>query len=116
MWKLVFLVPFFTRLSRRETIDIAVYLDLTLNRTDDWDSQLAFSLLGETGSLRFFRKDNEKEENSYEFYGTAGDEKDAESVARYFGRCLEVVRALPGGQIDERRMIVPPGEKIELHR
>jgi len=56
------------------------------------------------------------QENSYEFYGTAGDEKDAESVARYFGRCLEVVRALPGGQIDERRMIVPPGEKIELHR
>jgi hypothetical protein len=115
MWKLVFLVPFFARLSRSDIREIASQLRLTENRTDDWDSQIAFTLLGETGSLRLFRKDDGKEENSYEFYGTASDETDAELVAEYFDRCTKVVSSLEGSQIDGRHVIAPPGEKIELH-
>jgi hypothetical protein len=90
MWRLVLLVPFFATLSRQEILEMASNLRLTVNRTDDWDSQIAFSLCGETGSVRLFRKSDEeavKMAYNYEFYGTASNEEDAELVKRFFGPC-----------------------------
>ena len=116
MWRLVLLVPFFATLSRQEILEMASNLRLTVNRTDDWDSQIAFSLCGETGSVRLFRKSDEeavKMAYNYEFYGTASNEEDAELVKRFFGPCRDAVISL-NGKIDEDHVIAPPGRLIQL--
>jgi hypothetical protein len=88
-----------------------------VNRTDDWDSQIAFSLFGDTGSLRLFRKDDgEAVEmmSSYEFYGTASNERDAELVEKLFDPCRNAV-SFVNGKIDKDHVIAPPGKLIERH-
>ena len=52
---LVFMVAFEADLSRPRARELARHLGLTLNRTDNWDAQVGFRLIGESGAIRLFR-------------------------------------------------------------
>lgn len=112
---LVFMLPFEAELSKPALTQLARRLDLTLNRTDDWDTQVGFRLVGETGAVRLFRRLTGEEDDrrpSFEFYGTATEGRDREQVGALYPHAVDAVRSIDG-RIDDAR-IIDPGHSIEL--
>ena len=114
---LVFLLPFeFRNASMRESA-IAARLGLTVTRTDDWDKQVGFVLIGKTGAVRLFQGERGGRGNNstqYDLFGTADstNEHDRYEVGMFFEKCWETVLSLNGRLIEER-LIKPPGRVIE---
>jgi hypothetical protein len=106
---IVFLIPFSGNLSRESISQLTAQLEMKLNRTDDWDAQAAFRLLGSTGAIRVFRRlDVEPAESppEYEMLGTALTEQDWQEVASLYNKCLHAVRRV-GGRIHQQRVTEP---------
>jgi hypothetical protein len=97
--------------------ELAQRLDLTLNRTDDWDTQIGFRLIGETGAIRLFRRETGPEGGRppwFEFYGPATQGRDRDQIAALYERAMEAVRSIDG-RIDQDR-VIDPRHSIELPR
>ena len=113
---LVFRIPFETDLASPQMAQhLAERSGLTPTRTDDWDSQMGFRLVGETGAVHLFRETRDEPKGrppSYEFSGTAIDGEDRQRVASLFGLCRAAVEFIDG-RIDEKRLI-DPSHSIDL--
>lgn len=108
-------MPFEADLSRPLAQQLAQRLVLTLNRTDDWDTQVGFRLVKETGAIRLFRLVTDAPHRTaqlYEFYGSATDDSAKAEVKKLYEPCLEAATAI-NGVIDKDRLIMPD-DAIEL--
>ena len=109
---LIFFVPFTATLDWAKKTQLAGTLSLTLKRVDDWDREVGFRLIGNSGVIRLLQTEDfyDPEQGAweeYELYGSA-DENDTESqtqIARLFDDCLSAVRAIEG-RIDQARQII----------
>ena len=118
MLHFVFKIPFEAVLSRVEIDEYMAPLKLTVNRSDDWDSQVAFRLIGGTGALRLFRVDDmevdcaaPERKAAYEFHGTAIDGDDQYSVSQLYNQCRKVLNSV-AQFVDVKGLIEPPGYTI----
>ena len=115
MLQLVFMLPFEANPSRLVAQTLGTRVGLTMNRIDDWDTQVGFRLIGETGALRLFRRNNTKDEGGglrYEFYGTATKTEDCSKVGALFETCQQAVNLIKS-HIDRESVIEPPGLLID---
>lgn len=107
MDSLVFFVPFHVDLDgkwKEQLQRLEKTLDLTPTRVDDWDSQVAFGLVGETGAIRLFSR-NDEEAFPFALLGTAGTSEDRAELSRLYGHCLDAAREV--AQIDYENLITP---------
>jgi hypothetical protein len=110
------MLPFDVDMSRPVAEHLARRLQLTLTRVDDWDSEMGFRIVGNTGALRLFRRTTDNEDTArhpwYEFYGTAVESSDREPIRQLYGECLEAVEAVRG-RVDDFR-VIDPDHSVEL--
>jgi hypothetical protein len=115
---LVFVLPFKANLSLAREHELEKRLQLTMNRTDDWDAEIGFRLIGRTGALSLLRLERVRPENNltrYGFYGTAIDQDDRSAVGELFGLCKEAIPTVEG-HIERERVVAPPGQTYELSK
>jgi len=108
MTNLVFMLPFVVDMLQPRANTLRQTLDLTLTRVDDWDLQMGFHLVGETGAIRLFKRTTEGEgtNQAYALFGTAVTPEDRKQVTSLYPTCLDAVRSIHA-QIDNQRLIDP---------
>ena len=117
---LIFMVPFQANLTWPMRLKLGQLLNLQIKRTDDWDDEVGFRLVGSKGAIRLYQLDtNVLESNAqsqyYELHGTTVDSDSQDLVASEFAACQDAVIKI-GGRIDEIRVINPSEEDIGLQR
>jgi hypothetical protein len=80
-------------------------LGMTPTRTDDWDREAGFRLVGETGALRLFLPDEARP--CFTLMGTATDDDSWVQVRDMAARCKKAITAF-GGKTDPARSWVAP--------
>lgn len=83
-------------------------LELTPTRVDDWDLQMGFRLVGDTGAIRLFKRTAEGEGAypEYALFGTAVSWEDRKKVSGWYQRCRGAVEGIHA-RIDNERLIDP---------
>ena len=105
MSNLVFMLPFVVRTSVPWADTLRLGLALTPTRVDDWDLQMGFRLVGDTGAIRLFKRTTEDEGGnpSYALFGTAVTPEDRYQVGKLYRTCLDAVQSI-NAQIDKERL------------
>ena len=108
MSNLVFMLPFIAEMSERQAVTLREELELTPTRVDDWDLQMGFRLVGDTGAIRLFKRSTEGNESypMHALFGTAVTPEDRSRVRDLYRECLDAVISIDA-QIDKERVIDP---------
>jgi hypothetical protein len=108
MSNLVFMLPFGVGTSAPWANTLKNRLELTPTRVDDWDLQMGFRLVGDTGAIRLFKRTTvgQGANPEYALFGTAVTPEDRDQVTTLYPTCLEAVRSIDA-QIDRDRLIDP---------
>src|SRR5947207_13587185 len=108
MSNVVFMLPFVVGTCATWAATVRRGLELTPSRVDDWDLQMGFRLVGDTGAIRLFKRTTEAEgaNPAYALFGTAVTPKDRYQVTELYPTCLDAVRSIDA-QIDNERLIDP---------
>lgn len=107
MSKLVFMLPFAVETSV-SWVDTLTQLEMIPTRVDDWDLQMGFRLVGNTGAIRLLKRTTEAEGTNlaYALFGTAVSPEDRDQVKKLYWTCLNAVGSI-GAQIDKEQLIDP---------
>jgi hypothetical protein len=108
MSNLVFMLPFVVGRSAPWADTLRRGLELTPTRVDDWDLQMGFRLVGDTGAIRLFKRTTEGEgaNPAYAVFGTAITPEGRHQVIKLYWTCLDAVHSIDA-QIDNERLIDP---------
>lgn len=108
MSNLVFMLPFVVETSAPWADTLRRGLELTPTRVDDWDSQMGFHLVGDTGAIRLFKRETEGKGAipAYALFGTAVTPEDRYQVRKLYWTCLDAVRSIDA-RIDNEQLIDP---------
>lgn len=108
MSNLIFMLPFVVEALGPWKDELRRRLNLTPTRVDDWDLQMGFRLIGNTGAIRLFNRTTEDNEvhPAYELLGTAVTPEDRARVTEVYQECLGALGYIPV-EIDYGRLIDP---------
>jgi hypothetical protein len=108
MSNLVFVLPFFVRTKEPWADTLRPELKLTATRVDDWDLQMGFRLVGDTGAIRLFNRRTESDEANpaYALFGTAVTPEDRNEVANLYRTCFNAVLSIGAQSSSDAHFLV----------